>query len=35
VEDEETEITFLLTGVALLISIAAGGLGLLWFNRLP
>ena len=34
-EDEETEITFLLTGVALLISILAGGLGLVWFNRLP
>jgi Ca-activated chloride channel family protein len=35
VEDEETEITFLLTGVAMFISILAGGLGLLWFNRLP
>ncbi|MPZ49874.1 MAG: VWA domain-containing protein [Dehalococcoidia bacterium] len=35
IEDEETEITFLLTGLAMLISIAAGGLGLLWFNRLP
>jgi Ca-activated chloride channel family protein len=35
VENEETEITFLLTGIALIISIAAGGLGLLWFNRLP
>jgi Ca-activated chloride channel family protein len=35
IENEEQEVTFLLTGVALLISILAGGLGLLWFNRLP
>ena len=34
-ENEETEVTFLLTAAAALISIAAGGLGLLWFNRLP
>jgi Ca-activated chloride channel family protein len=35
IENEEQEVTFLLTGAALLISILAGGLGLLWFNRLP
>ena len=34
-EDEETEITFAFAGAALVISIIAGGLGLLWFNRLP
>jgi Ca-activated chloride channel family protein len=34
-EDEETEITFIFAAVALLISIVAGGLGLVWFNRLP
>ncbi len=34
-EDEETEVTFALTGVALIISVIAGGLGLVWFNRLP
>ncbi|HLF79254.1 MAG TPA: VWA domain-containing protein [Dehalococcoidia bacterium] len=34
-EDQEEEITFLLTGAALIISIMAGGLGLVWFNRLP
>lgn len=35
IENKEEEVTFLLTGVALVISIIAGGLGLLWFNRLP
>src|SRR5205823_13113471 len=34
-EDEKTEITFLFTAGALAISMLAGGLGLLWFNRLP
>jgi Ca-activated chloride channel family protein len=34
-EDEKTEITFLFTAGALMISMLAGGLGLLWFNRLP
>jgi Ca-activated chloride channel family protein len=34
-EDEETEITFAMTAAALLLSIGAGALGLLWFNRLP
>ena len=35
VENEETEITFAFAGIAMLITMAAGGLGLLWFNRLP
>jgi len=35
VENEETEITFAFAGAALLISMLAGGLGLMWFNRLP
>ncbi len=34
-EHEERELTFVVTGVALLLSLAAGALGLLWFNRLP
>ena len=34
-EDEETEVTFAVTAAALLLSIGAGALGLLWFNRLP
>jgi Ca-activated chloride channel family protein len=34
-EDKEEEITFALTGAALILSMIAGGLGLLWFNRLP
>jgi Ca-activated chloride channel family protein len=34
-EDQETEVTFAVTGLAALITLAAGGLGLLWFNRLP
>lgn len=34
-EDEETEVTFAFAGLAALITMAAGGLGLLWFNRLP
>lgn len=35
IENKKTEVTFALTGAALLISMIAGGLGLLWFNRLP
>lgn len=35
IENEETEITFLFAAAALLISVVAGGLGLVWFNRLP
>jgi Ca-activated chloride channel family protein len=35
VEDKETELTFAVTGIALLLSVLGGGLGLLWFNRLP
>jgi Ca-activated chloride channel homolog len=34
-EDEETEITFAVTAGAMLLSVLAGSLGLLWFNRLP
>ncbi len=34
-EEEKTEITFLFAGAALLVSVLAGALGLLWFNRLP
>lgn len=34
-EDEKTEITFAFAAAGLLISALAGGLGLLWFNRLP
>lgn len=34
-EDEETEITFAFAGLAGLFMLAAGGLGLVWFNRLP
>jgi hypothetical protein len=34
-EDEETEVTFLVTAVAMLRTLGAGTLGLLWFNRLP
>jgi Ca-activated chloride channel family protein len=34
-EDKEQEITYALAGLALLLSVIAGGLGLLWFNRLP
>ena len=35
VEQEETEITFAFAGIAALVTMAAGGLGLMWFNRLP
>jgi Ca-activated chloride channel family protein len=35
VESKETEITFAFAGIAALITVAAGGLGLFWFNRLP
>jgi Ca-activated chloride channel homolog len=35
IEQKETEITFAFAGLAALVTIAAGGLGLMWFNRLP
>jgi Ca-activated chloride channel family protein len=35
VEDKETEVTFAFAGAALALSMLAGGLGLVWFNRLP
>lgn len=35
VEQEETELTFVLTGAALLLSLVGGALSLAWFNRLP
>jgi Ca-activated chloride channel family protein len=35
VEDEETEVTFAFAAAALALSVLAGGLGLMWFNRLP
>jgi Ca-activated chloride channel family protein len=34
-EDEETEITFAFAAAAGLLFLIAGGLGMLWFNRLP
>jgi Ca-activated chloride channel family protein len=34
-EEEETEITFAFAGAALVLSMLAGGPGLVWFNRLP
>jgi Ca-activated chloride channel family protein len=34
-EDEETEVTFAVTAAAMILSVIAGALGLLWFNRLP
>jgi Ca-activated chloride channel family protein len=34
-EDEETEITFAFAAVAGVLFLIAGGLGMLWFNRLP
>jgi len=34
-EDEETEVTFAVTAAAMLLTVLAGSLGLLWFNRLP
>jgi Ca-activated chloride channel family protein len=34
-EEEETEITFAFAAAALVLSMLAGGLGLVWFNRLP
>jgi Ca-activated chloride channel family protein len=34
-EKEKTEITFAFAAAGLAISVLAGGLGLLWFNRLP
>ncbi len=35
VENKQTEITFAFAGAALALSMLAGGLGLVWFNRLP
>jgi Ca-activated chloride channel homolog len=35
VESKETEVTFAFAGAALALSVLAGGLGLVWFNRLP
>ena len=35
IESRETEITFAFAAVALVFSMMAGGLGLIWFNRLP
>jgi Ca-activated chloride channel family protein len=35
IENEETEVTFAFAGAALLLSMLAGALGLVWFNRLP
>jgi hypothetical protein len=32
---QETEITALFTGAAAVLSLIAGALSLLWFNRLP
>ncbi len=34
-EDKETEVTFAFAAAALVLSVLAGGLGLVWFNRLP
>ena len=35
IEKKDTEVTFAFAGAALVLSMLAGGLGLLWFNRLP
>jgi len=35
IENKETEVTFAFAGAALALSMVAGGLGLVWFNRLP
>jgi Ca-activated chloride channel homolog len=35
IEEEKTEVTFAFAAAALIISVIAGGLGLVWFNRLP
>jgi Ca-activated chloride channel family protein len=35
IENEETEVTFAFAAAALVLSMLAGGLGLVWFNRLP
>jgi Ca-activated chloride channel family protein len=35
IENKETEVTFAFAGAALALSMVAGGLGLIWFNRLP
>jgi Ca-activated chloride channel family protein len=34
-EDKETEVTFAFAAAGLVLSFLAGGLGLMWFNRLP
>ena len=35
IEKQHTEVTFAAAGFALVVSMIAGALGLLWFNRLP
>ena len=35
IENEETEVTFAFAAAGLALSLLAGGLGLVWFNRLP
>ena len=35
IENEETEVTFAFAAAGLVLSMLAGGLGLVWFNRLP
>jgi Ca-activated chloride channel family protein len=35
IENEKTEVTFAFAAAALVLSMMAGGLGLVWFNRLP
>ncbi len=35
IENKDTEVTFAFAGAALVLSMLAGGLGLVWFNRLP
>jgi Ca-activated chloride channel family protein len=35
IENKEQEVTFAFAGAALVLSVLAGGLGLVWFNRLP
>ncbi len=35
IENKETEVTFAFAAIALVFSMMAGGLGLVWFNRLP
>ena len=35
IENKKTEVTFAFAAAALVLSMMAGGLGLVWFNRLP